>query len=435
MNAFKPVLSFIMEIPLTVWFFRQFEDFHVFRRRRLAGCCAFFLLLPLYLVSSGIPFGYFLRIPYRGLVYFLILSLITAEDTLTRLHISLSTTFLVTITQMFIGIARLFGIENAAARVFPIPAAGIVLALFDTVLLFAVFAGFLHFVPISRFRGISASLLASYLACTLGGIITRTIMLGSYNAGTGRTEPMIISLLLSGALYICIVMIERYYYLELDARQVREMILSSEYELKALRQKAENEEHIHSIYHDMKNHYMALDALLEQGKTGQAREYLHDLNTQAQWKRPETETGDPILDQLLSEKMHAAKEAGISVQAQVDYAACRFVSSVDTVIIFGNLLDNAIEAAARFDGKDRFISIRGGCSAGCFLGVISNSCRGDLRFVQGSPATTKKDTLQHGYGIKNVRKALAIYGGELNISVEKDVFSAYITIPLIGQEA
>ena len=394
------------------------------------------MLLPLYFVRSQIPFGFFLRIPYRWLVYYLILKLTTQEDAPTRLHVSLSATFLLTIMQMYVGIARVFGIETLYLSVFHSPLlSAVLLALTDSILLFVIFWGFLRFVPISRFRGISPSQLMAYLICTLGGIITRSFMLQTYNAGIRPDDHLDpISIFFSSALYLCIVMIERYYYLEMDAVQVSQLMKSSQYELEALNLKVENEQQIRSIHHDMKNHYAALDALLEDGNVAEARDYLRALGRDLQPRKATAGTGNLILDQLLSEKTALAEKEEISVTIDLDYRQCVFISNVDTVTIFANILDNSIEAASKASNGDRFIRIKGGCKAGCFLCMISNSCTGSPRFVHGIPVTTKKDALSHGYGIRNVQKALAKYTGELNVSAEEGLFSLYLTIPLPAKE-
>ena len=436
MEYLKPGLSFLIEVPLTIWFFRQFEDMQASQKHLPAGYGAFLLLLPLYFVGSQIPFGFFLRIPYRWLVYYLILQLTTQEDALTRLHVSLSATFLLTIMQMYVGIARVFGIETLYLSVFHSPLlSAVLLALTDSILLFVIFWGFLRFVPISRFRGISPSQLMAYLICTLGGIITRSFMLQTYNAGIKPDDHLdLVSVFFSSALYLCIVMIERYYYLEMDAVQVNQLMKSSQYELEALNLKVENEQQIRSIHHDMKNHYAALDALLEDGNVAEARDYLRALGSNLQTKKVSVGTGNLLLDQLLSEKTALAEKEEITVTIDLDYRQCGFISNVDTVTIFANILDNSLEAASKAAPGDRFIRIKGGCKAGCFLCVVSNSCTGSLRFVHGIPVTTKKDALSHGYGIRNVQKALAKYCGELNVSAEEGLFSLYLTIPLPAKE-
>ena len=220
----------------------------------------------------------------------------------------------------------------------------------------------------------------------------------------------------------------------MDAVQLNQLMKSSQYELEALNLKVANDQQIRSIHHDMKNHYAALDALLEDGNVAGARDYLRALGRELQPPKVPVGTGNLLLDQLLCEKMALAEKAETSFTVDLDYRQCGFISNVDTVTIFANILDNSLEASSKAAPGDRFIRIKGGRKAGCFLCVVSNSCTGSLRFVHGIPVTTKKDALSHGYGIRNVQKALAKYCGELNVSAEEGLFSLYLTIPLPAKE-
>ena len=154
-----------------------------------------------------------------------------------------------------------------------------------------------------------------------------------------------------------------------------------------------------------------------------------------------------ILDQLLSEKTALAEKEEIAVTVDLDYRQCVFISNVDTVTIFANILDNSIEAASKASNGDRFIrSQRTQVEfSALHLGNIQNivdqrqqmvAGQADLSqvFFHGIPVTTKKDALSHGYGIRNVQKALAKYSGELNVSAEEGLFSLYLTIPLPAKE-
>lgn len=51
------------------------------------------------------------------------------------------------------------------------------------------------------------------------------------------------------------------------------------------------------------------------------------------------------------------KEKGISVTIKVDNVNLNFLAPIDITTIFGNLLDNAIEAAEKLEGG-KYISIK-----------------------------------------------------------------------------
>ena len=68
MDYLKPGISFLLEVPLTIWFFRHFDDdisnLQSSQRHLPVGYGAFVLLLPLYFVGPQIPFGFYLHFEF-----------------------------------------------------------------------------------------------------------------------------------------------------------------------------------------------------------------------------------------------------------------------------------------------------------------------------------------------------------------------------------
>ena len=102
--------------------------------------------------------------------------------------------------------------------------------------------------------------------------------------------------------------------------------------------------------------------------------------------------------------------------------------------IFGNALDNAIEAC-RSAGKDTPLKINMNITRtpAFFLIKISNSCRPDVDasklFVDGEVYTTKKDRSLHGIGTQNIKNAVESYGGMVKAKAADSVFELSITLP------
>ena len=434
MELLKPCISFVLEMPITLWFFHRFSfSGQVSLFRRFLGCSLLLCLLPLYLIRAEIPFGFFLRFPYRGLVYFLALSIAQDMKWDMRLHLSLCELFLMVNAQMFFGFARVMGIESLFASFFPsAEASALALASAETLFMLIIHVLFLSIVPVERFRGISQMQFTAYMMCILSGIFIRTSMVDFYESGNHpESELELFGALLTVSLFACIAIIECYYYLGMDAMQLRQTIKASEYEVAALRLKEQNEKNVRKIYHDMKNHFIALDGMLRENRMEEMHTYLSTLQEQLQWERPIIETGNPILNQLLSEKMGQAAAKQIPLTVELDYSSCAFVKSVDTVVLFGNALDNAIEAASQVEPARRFLRIKGSSSAGRFFCVISNPYQSPLHFINGLPVTSKEDVLLHGYGLSNIRRVLNQYSGEMRVSeTEGNVFSLYMSFPI-----
>ena len=64
-----------------------------------------------------------------------------------------------------------------------------------------------------------------------------------------------------------------------------------------------------------------------------------------------------------------------------------FLASIDITTIFGNLLDNAIEAAEKLEGE-KYISIKIGSYHKMIAASIENNC-GEVKWKNGFPVSAK----------------------------------------------
>ena len=59
-----------------------------------------------------------------------------------------------------------------------------------------------------------------------------------------------------------------------------------------------------------------------------------------------------------------------------------------------------------------------------------NYCPQPPQFSGGLPVTTKTDKQYHGFGMKSIRMIAQKYGGEMDVSVENQVFNLRLLFPL-----
>lgn len=102
----------------------------------------------------------------------------------------------------------------------------------------------------------------------------------------------------------------------------------------------------------------------------------------------------------------------------------------DTGVLYGNLMDNAIEACQKVEKGKRYIHIENKYMDGKMLLVIENS---KPPAVNEKLRTTKQDSYQHGRGIASVRKVVGKYNGTVVFSDKGDCFEA--AVMLYGIEA
>lgn len=99
----------------------------------------------------------------------------------------------------------------------------------------------------------------------------------------------------------------------------------------------------------------------------------------------------------------------------------------DMVVVLSNLLDNAIEAVGQCEDnrviKIKFIQEKDG-----FVLSVHNTIKDKIEIINNEIVTTKKDKLNHGYGIKNVKAVLEKYGYSYSISCNDGWFKFTILL-------
>ena len=126
-------------------------------------------------------------------------------------------------------------------------------------------------------------------------------------------------------------------------------------------------------------------------------------------------TGSPIVNSLLSRCYDSAKERRIEIDIFVENGLnLNFIQDVDKISMFGNLLDNAVEAAVECEEGNREINIR------MFMGnrhmlvlLIENTWTKNLHVDGEKLLSTKKDSGNHGLGFGISRDLAQKYGGTL----------------------
>ncbi len=141
-------------------------------------------------------------------------------------------------------------------------------------------------------------------------------------------------------------------------------------------------------------------------------------------------TGCQTLDTILTERSLYCEKHGIRLSCMVDGEKLSFMMVGDICALFGNALENAIEAVSKLQNEeDRLISFQVRESKGMLIITIDNYFSGSLEFENGLPRTTKGDESWHGYGMKSIRHTAEKYGGEANVLID-DMFHLSVLLPV-----
>lgn len=141
-------------------------------------------------------------------------------------------------------------------------------------------------------------------------------------------------------------------------------------------------------------------------------------------------TSNHALDVILTEKSILCQNKGIELTCTADGRILDFMEEQDVYSIFGNALDNAIEAVESVSDPERRIIDVSTRQTGQMVSIqVRNFYEGELSFKDGLPETTHEGGL-HGYGMKSLRLAAERYGGTLTLDARDGIFRLLLVLPL-----
>lgn len=142
------------------------------------------------------------------------------------------------------------------------------------------------------------------------------------------------------------------------------------------------------------------------------------------------QTGNVALDVILTRKNFTCKQKDIELTCYVAKDGMSFMSETDVYSLFGNILDNAIEATEKIAEKEkRVISLSIEQRDNFVFIHAENYYQGKIHFEDGIPQTTKGDTNFHGFGMKSIRLLIQRYNGSMRINTFEDRFLLDILFP------
>lgn len=221
--------------------------------------------------------------------------------------------------------------------------------------------------------------------------------------------------------YIIFLMIEK--YTAVEERQHEEEMLQAEvsYRNEYYQDMELYQEQIHDIRHDMKNRLTGLLDATEHGEGSLLKEKLQEILGDISLAEDIIYSANPVLNSILKVKGAKAKERGIRFKVNTLIPQKVSIEIGDMGVLFGNLLDNAIEACSNVEQEKRFITVEVKYQEEKLLLKLVNSKHPEENL---SMTTTKRNKRKHGRGMRLVRKVAEKYGGNLLVHDNGETFEA-----------
>lgn len=177
------------------------------------------------------------------------------------------------------------------------------------------------------------------------------------------------------------------------------------------------------ILHDVNKHLKMIENMYQAKENEIALTYTQEISNMLLPLALEEYTNNPILNVLLNDKKKIAKFHNIKFNLDVGAVDLSFMEPIEVTTIFGNLLDNAIEACDMVK-NNKFIEMKLDKYNDFIVINISNSSMPIEKWHLGKPISKKGKN--HGIGLLNVENIIKKYNGCMVLEEEPMKFSCKI---------
>lgn len=176
--------------------------------------------------------------------------------------------------------------------------------------------------------------------------------------------------------------------------------------------------------HDLKHRLMAVKDKASEDEFADIMEAIDSYDSQIV-------TGNEVLDVVFQEKNMICRKRGIQFACIIDGFVLSFMDTTDLYVLFGNLIDNCIEAVSHLpEDEVKNIQVTIHREKGFIIIQTENGYTGSLKWNDGRLRTSKEDKQNHGYGMLSIENIVHKYGGRYSISTEDNVFCMNIVLPV-----
>lgn len=238
-----------------------------------------------------------------------------------------------------------------------------------------------------------------------------------------------------GLLLVNILLFTGYQYMQQIHKNYRDLLL--------LQQKNEADEEYYVmlqeqydsqrvLIHDIRHHLETIQGMAEKGDLPAVGRYIGEAEQMPALQRQVRYCADPVLNAIVVRYQEVCRKKGIAFTVDIRRASLDFLAPVDITALFGNLLENAVEAAegALEPFVEFSVSLRE--PHNLLLVTIANACRElPVEESEGRFATRKREKNRHGIGLQSVRRTLKKYGGQIEFyhTQSPQAFHALVSFP------
>lgn len=191
------------------------------------------------------------------------------------------------------------------------------------------------------------------------------------------------------------------------------------------------EEDTRKFRHDIKNHILCIQELLDLGKPGDAKKYIGEIYEDLSKLTSIYDTGNDIANAIINYYAAKGKKDQILIHVKGKLQSELAIPMLHMCTVVSNLLSNAYEATVKLEhSQEKVIDIEILSGSKYFKLIIKNPAAESPMNLRGNLRSSKVDQRSHGFGIRNVKTILTQYDGEFSLTEEANSIIATVIMKI-----
>ena len=182
--------------------------------------------------------------------------------------------------------------------------------------------------------------------------------------------------------------------------------------------------------HDMRHHLSLIQTYINEGETTKLKSYVDEYTKSLPVDVETVYCENFAVNSIIRYYAEIARNKGIRVDVCLELPENISISDSDLCIVFGNCIENALEACSRLSG-DKYIEINSKISGKLLVITIDNSFDGEL--IKDGEVFLSRKPAHDAVGISSVKAVARKYNEEARFEANGNVFCASITLRLANR--
>lgn len=182
--------------------------------------------------------------------------------------------------------------------------------------------------------------------------------------------------------------------------------------------------------HDLRHQFLLIESFVAKNDIDGLKTFLSEISNTLPLDGPTTTFCDNhAINAILGYYMSKAENEQIKINSDLRLGDVSNISDSDLCVLFGNLIENAIEACKTVT-ENRYILLKSDVIAGRFSIVIENNFDGVYKTKNGHHLSRKRSYGKEGIGLTTVIAIVDKYNGNLRIQQNENIFTISLYLQL-----